>query len=98
MSSDKLDKKVIKEGNKTDYPKRGDQVAMNYTGWLYDANATTNQYRGNQQVYLTLLDVLEAETEYRFDSSEGRGDFLTQIGTGRVIQGTLNTKSYHNSN
>ena len=46
--SDKLDKKVIKEGNKQDYPKKGDQIAMNYTGWLYDAGASDN--RGKQQV------------------------------------------------
>ena len=48
MSSGKLDKKVISEGNKTDFPKKGDEVAMNYTGWLFDANAANN--RGSQYV------------------------------------------------
>jgi len=70
MSSGKLDKKTLREGNEKDYPQKGDEVAMNYTGWLYDAGAADNQYRGN-----------------KFDSSEGRGDFLTKIGVGRVIQG-----------
>jgi FK506-binding protein 1 len=46
----KLDKKVLSEGNKTDYPQQGDEVAMNYTGWLYDASATDNQNRGNKFV------------------------------------------------
>ncbi len=50
MSSDKLDKKVIKEGNKRDYPQKGDKVTIDYTGWLYDAAASDNQNRGNQQV------------------------------------------------
>jgi hypothetical protein len=48
MSSGKLDKKLVKEGNQQDYPKKGDTVAMNYTGWLYDAGAENN--RGSQSV------------------------------------------------
>src|SRR5258707_253295 len=30
---------------------------------------------------------------FRFDSSEGRGDFLTKIGVGRVIQGVFHPRS-----
>lgn len=45
-----LQKKLVKEGNKTDYPKAGDTVTMEYTGWLYDAGASSNQYRGQQSV------------------------------------------------
>jgi len=68
--SDSLQKQLLQEGNKTDYPKKGDKVTMQYTGWLYDASKADKQYRGNQ-----------------FDSSVGRGDFETEIGTGRVIKG-----------
>jgi FK506-binding protein 1 len=50
--AEKLDKKLVKEGNGKDYPKRGDQVAMNYTGWLFDANADQN--RGAQSASLAL--------------------------------------------
>ena len=46
--SSQLQKKMVKEGNKSDYPKHGDEVAMEYTGWLHDAGAADNQYRGNK--------------------------------------------------
>ncbi len=29
-------KQVLQEGNKTDYPKPGDTVCIEYTGYLYD--------------------------------------------------------------
>lgn len=61
-------KNTIKQGDGTTYPKVGDTVTMEYTGWLYDENKPQN--RGKQ-----------------FDSSVGRGDFRTAIGTGKVIQG-----------
>jgi FKBP-type peptidyl-prolyl cis-trans isomerase len=48
MSSVQLQKQVIKEGDRTNYPKVGADVEMHYTGWLYDASAANNQYRGNQ--------------------------------------------------
>lgn len=56
--SQKLDKKTLREGNKKDYPKKGDEVAMNYTGWLFDAGAEDNQNRGNKSV-ATLMHELE---------------------------------------
>ena len=43
-----LHKETIQEGNKTDYPKKGDNVSIEYTGWLYDANASSNHFRGNK--------------------------------------------------
>ena len=43
-----LQKQTLQEGNGKDYPSKGDQVAMHYTGWLYDANKADNKYRGNQ--------------------------------------------------
>jgi FK506-binding protein 1 len=83
-----LQKQLIKEGNKTDYPKTDDTVTIEYTGWLYDPSAANN--RGTKSVSsislfgkATLTNVLRN----RFDSSVGRGDFSTKIGVGRVIQG-----------
>lgn len=61
-------KHVLREGNKTDYPKPGDTVSIEYTGYLYDE--TRDNKKGKQ-----------------VDSSVGRGDFITQIGTGQVIRG-----------
>jgi FK506-binding protein 1 len=43
-----LQKKLVKEGNKSDYPKTGDTVTMEYTGWLFDPSAPDN--RGNKSV------------------------------------------------
>ncbi|KIW66620.1 hypothetical protein PV04_05937 [Phialophora macrospora] len=65
-----LDKKLLSPGNNKDYPKVGDEVAIEYTGWLYDSSKANEDYKGN-----------------KFDSSVGRGEFKTQIGVGRVIQG-----------
>lgn len=50
MSAKEFNKKTVKEGNKTDYPKRDDEVTMEYTGWLYDPKKADNQYRGDKSV------------------------------------------------
>lgn len=52
----RLDKKTIREGNGSNYPKPGDTVIMEYTGWLYDANKADNQFRGNKSVEGNNLD------------------------------------------
>ncbi|KAF2152032.1 FKBP-type peptidyl-prolyl cis-trans isomerase [Myriangium duriaei CBS 260.36] len=41
-----VEKTIIKQGNGTDKPKNGDQVAMEYTGWLFQDGAKDN--KGNQ--------------------------------------------------
>ncbi|KAI4116489.1 MAG: hypothetical protein LQ345_003105 [Seirophora villosa] len=41
-------KKVLKEGNGTDKPKKGDEVTIEYTGNLYDEANADNDYRGKQ--------------------------------------------------
>ena len=41
-------KELVKEGNGVDKPKKGDEVTMQYTGWLYDVNAS--QKRGKQYI------------------------------------------------
>ncbi len=43
-----LDKKLLSGGNGTDYPKVGDEVTIEYTGWLYDAAKANADYKGNQ--------------------------------------------------
>ncbi|KAL2053123.1 hypothetical protein ABVK25_006447 [Lepraria finkii] len=67
-------RKVIKEGTSSEMPKKGDEVTVEYTGYLYDSNVGQEKdFRGKQ-----------------FDSSIGRGDFQTRIGMGKVIKGVLN--------
>ncbi|KAA6414664.1 MAG: peptidylprolyl isomerase [Lasallia pustulata] len=39
-------RKVLKEGNGTDKPKKGDEVTIEYTGNLYDEAQASNNYRG----------------------------------------------------
>ncbi len=41
-------RKVLKEGNGTDKPKKGDEVTIEYTGNLYDPAEEGNDYRGTQ--------------------------------------------------
>ena len=41
-------RKVLKEGNGKDKPKKGDEVTIEYTGNLYDENETANHCRGQQ--------------------------------------------------
>ena len=39
-------RKVLKQGNGTDKPKKGDEVTIEYTGNLYDEKHADNDYRG----------------------------------------------------
>jgi len=41
-----VDKQIITEGNGKDFPQQGDQVSMEYTGWLFDTSKPDN--KGNQ--------------------------------------------------
>jgi hypothetical protein len=38
--------KLIRSGNRIDKPQKGEEVTVEYTGWLYDASEAANQYRG----------------------------------------------------
>ena len=42
-----VEKKTLVEGNGVDYPKKGENVAIHYTGCLYDATKADNHYMGN---------------------------------------------------
>lgn len=50
MSS--INKKLLKQGNGQDYPKPGDEVTIEYTGWLQDLSASSNNNKGKQSVSL----------------------------------------------
>ena len=41
-------RKVLKQGNGSDFPKQGDEVAIHYTGNLYDQSCASNDYRGKE--------------------------------------------------
>merc|ERR1711964_451481 len=43
-----LQKNLIQPGNNTDYPKAGDKVTIEYTGWLHDPSKADNGYKGKQ--------------------------------------------------
>ena len=46
-----VQRKVVRNGNGLDYPKKGDNVTMEYTGNLYDkAAGEAKDYRGDQYV------------------------------------------------
>ena len=77
-----VEKEIITEGNGVDYPKKGDKVAMQYTGWLHDPSQ--DETKGNQYWPPNPCGLANC---IRFDSSEGRGDFKVKIGTGQVIKG-----------
>jgi FK506-binding protein 1 len=36
-------KEVLSPGNGKDFPKKGDRVTMEYTGWLYDTSKPDNK-------------------------------------------------------
>jgi len=44
----RLHRQLIRAGNGADRPKRGDEVIIEYTGWLHDPGAAANQYRGQE--------------------------------------------------
>ncbi|KIY00654.1 uncharacterized protein Z520_03318 [Fonsecaea multimorphosa CBS 102226] len=41
-------KLLLSEGNRIDYPRQGDEVSIEYTGWLYDASKPHQDFKGNQ--------------------------------------------------
>lgn len=88
-----INKKLIKAGNGKDYPRAGDEVIIEYTGWLHDPAAAANNNKGTKSVpsdsiaHQNLPIPLLTPLHFRFDSSVGRGDFKTKIGVGRVIPG-----------
>lgn len=48
-------KETIKEGNGADYPKKGDEVTIEYTGNLYDeSKGQEHHFRGTQYAPSTL--------------------------------------------
>ncbi|KIW48891.1 uncharacterized protein PV06_01450 [Exophiala oligosperma] len=48
MPPTQLQKKLVRPGNGQDFPKTGDEVTIEYTGWLYDGSKADNDYKGKQ--------------------------------------------------
>lgn len=87
-------KTTHKEGSGAQ-PAAGQTVTIEYTGFLKDTSKPDN--KGKQYVHATPRSaaicmiagraLMPASPPYRFDSSVGRGDFVTKIGVGQVIKG-----------
>jgi hypothetical protein len=60
-------RKILSEGNGVDFPKKGDNVTIEYTGNLYDASKADNDYRGNQSVHFHQW--ISARTDLLSDST-----------------------------
>ena len=43
-----VEKEILNAGNGEDYPTKGDEVTIEYTGNLYDETQENNNYRGKQ--------------------------------------------------
>lgn len=43
-------KTLLREGNGVDIPKKGDTVAIHYTGCLHDPSSADNHYMGKKYV------------------------------------------------
>ena len=43
-----VEKKVINPGNGVDLPQKGDDVTMEYTGYLYDTAQAANDFKGKK--------------------------------------------------
>ncbi|KAJ5770410.1 uncharacterized protein N7511_002461 [Penicillium nucicola] len=67
-----VDKKTLVPGNGVDFPRKGDNVALHYTGYLYDASKADNHSMGNK---------------FDSSHNPGRGPLATPIGVGRLIPG-----------
>lgn len=79
-------REVIKEGNKVDRPKPGDEVTMHYTGRL----ETGTKYGKHIPTKSSPVRTTRADRccLLRFDSSVDRmKPFVTKIGIGKVIRG-----------
>lgn len=52
-----LRKTVLVNGNRVDYPKLGDEVEVDYIGWLYEAGDLVVDHRGRESVAPSLIKV-----------------------------------------
>lgn len=89
--SESLQKEVIREGNGIQKPKVGENVTIEYTGWLYDDNQPDKRGKSYvaQGAHLAIQCLsFDLDQYLSFDSSIGRPDFTVPIGVQRVIQGT----------
>ncbi|KAJ5807076.1 Peptidyl-prolyl cis-trans isomerase [Penicillium riverlandense] len=66
-----VEKTILKAGNGVDFPKNGDNVAIHYTGCLYDQSKADNHYMG---------------TKFDSSRDRG-SPLASPIGVGRLIKG-----------
>lgn len=43
-----VERKILIRGKGPDSPAVGDEVYMNYTGWVYDAKKSKKEFKGKQ--------------------------------------------------
>ncbi len=43
-----VEKMILQQGDGVTRPKQGDNVTMEYTGYLYDANNEANSFKGEK--------------------------------------------------
>ncbi|KAJ5096158.1 hypothetical protein NUU61_005514 [Penicillium alfredii] len=67
-----VEKRILTPGNGTDYPKKGENVAIHYTGCLYDQSKPDSHFMG---------------AKFDSSHNPGRGPLATPIGVGRLIKG-----------
>ncbi|KAJ5966457.1 hypothetical protein N7481_013171 [Penicillium waksmanii] len=67
-----VEKKTLVPGNGVDFPKKGDNVSLHYTGCLYDASKADNHFMGDK---------------FDSSHNPGRGPLASDIGVGRLIRG-----------
>ncbi|RYC58104.1 hypothetical protein CHU98_g8110 [Xylaria longipes] len=93
-------KTVLQEGDGPQ-PTPGQTVTIEYTGWLKDTSKPDNKGDNYPAIHTSLgspgttTATLQADNSVpplrivivTFDSSVGRGDFVTRIGVGQVIKG-----------
>ncbi|KAF2966372.1 hypothetical protein GQX73_g7204 [Xylaria multiplex] len=93
-------KTVLQEGSGPQ-PTPGQTVTIEYTGWLKDTSKPDNKGDNYPAIHpvpaLPTITTMTASHDLQFkettaprpwfDSSVGRGDFVTRIGVGQVIKG-----------
>ncbi|KAL6173239.1 hypothetical protein ACJQWK_00800 [Exserohilum turcicum] len=80
-----VEKTVARPGNGTDFPKKNDEICVEYTGTM---TSTHRQRQNLTQATGWLYDDEAPDNKgTQFDTSLGRGDLTTPIGAGRVIRG-----------
>ena len=81
-------RKIFKNSNSVDKPKKGDEVIIKYIGYLYDKSNVNNNYRGKEWVIYFFNVILQQllSYEFKFDSFKSRKNFKIAINIEKVIR------------